>query len=253
LREGGWATGEKLDQRATAVQTAEARLASARQALAVAQADKAALDAQRRELEVRLARTEIKAPKGGIVSRRTAKLGWVGSMVGEPMFRIIAEGEIELEAEVADVTLPRLKVGQRVAVTPAGFGESLAGTIRLISPEVDKATRLGRMRIAIAAPTGQMLPVGAFGRGQVELGRRSGVTLPQSAITWGKENGRDIATVQVIADGRVATRPVTLGLAGNGRTEIASGLRAGEKVVARAGAFLRDGDRVLAVAEEKSR
>ena len=247
LREGGYATIEKLDQRQAAALAAEAALNSAKQAVILSQADKANMEAQGRELELKLARSEIKAPRGGIVARRNAKLGMVANGIGEPMFKIIGDGAIELEADIADAYIPRLKAGQKVAVTPAGLTDPLSGSIRLISPEVDKTTRMGRVRIAL--PAGQPLSVGAFGRGVIELGRRSGVTLPQSALTFGKEG----VSVQVVTGGEVRARAVRLGLNGVGRIEILSGIQAGETVVAKAGTFLRDGDRVLAVAEETAR
>ena len=50
--------------------------------------------------------------------------------------------------------------------------------------------------------------------------------------------------VQVVRDGRVETRAVKTGLIWQGRREILSGLEPGEQVIARAGAFFRDGDRV---------
>jgi HlyD family secretion protein len=54
--------------------------------------------------------------------------------------------------------------------------------------------------------------------------------------------------VQTVKDGRIATRKVTLGLSGGGRAEIATGIAAGETVVARAGTFVRDGDLITPVA-----
>jgi HlyD family secretion protein len=193
---------------------------------------------------VKLARTEIKAPRGGIVSRRTARLGATASMLPttEPLFRIIADGAVELEAQVAEVELPGLGVGQAVAVTPAGAKEALAGTIRLISPEVDKASRLGRVRVALDG--NPPVAIGTFARGVIETGRKRAVTLPLSAITYARSG----ASVQSVKDGKVATKPVTLGLVGHGRAEIAAGLAEGETVVARAGTFVRDGDLVTPVA-----
>jgi multidrug resistance efflux pump len=41
----------------------------------VAEADRKSRDAERQELQVRIARTEVKAPVSGLVSRRSAKLG----------------------------------------------------------------------------------------------------------------------------------------------------------------------------------
>jgi len=244
LRESGNASMEMFDQRAAAARSGQARANAARQLLAIATADLALAQAQGQDIDVKLARTEIKAPHAGIVSRRTARLGATAGMAAgaEPLFRIIADGAIELEAQVAEVELPGLKVGQPVSVLPAGARDALAGTIRLISPEVDKASRLGRVRVALDG--NPPVAIGAFARGTIETGRKRAVTLPLSAITYSRSG----ATVQTVRDGRVKTKAVALGLAGGGRAEIATGLSEGETVVARAGTFVRDGDLVTPVA-----
>ena len=242
LRDSGNASLETFDQRAAVARGSQARLNSAKQALAMAQADLALSQAQGRDIEVRLARTEIKAPKAGIVSRRNAKLGAMATMAAaEPLFKIIADGAIELEADVAEVELPNLKTGQAVAVTPAGSDKPLAGQIRLISPEVDRASRLGKLRIALTG--NPPVAVGSFARGVIETGRKTSIVLPLSAITY----ARGSAMVQAVKDGRVTTTKVTLGLIGGGRAEIVSGLAEGESVVARAGTFVRDGDAITPV------
>lgn len=244
LRDTGNASIETFDQRAAAARSGQARANSARQALAIATADLALAQAQGKDITVKLARTDIKAPHAGIVSRRTARLGATAGMGAgaEPLFRIIADGAVELEAQVAEVELPGLKVGQGVSVLPAGAKDALAGTIRLISPEVDKASRLGRVRVALNG--NPPVSLGSFARGIIETGRKRAVTLPLSAITYSRSG----ATVQTVKDGKVTTKPVTIGLAGGGRAEIATGLAEGETVVARAGTFVRDGDLVTPVA-----
>jgi HlyD family secretion protein len=243
LRSSGNVSNETYDQRDAVARAAAAKLNSAKQALAIATADVALAKAQGRDIEVKLGRTEIKAPQGGIVSRRSAKLGGTAAMSAtEPLFRIIADGAVELEAEVAEVELPGLKLGQPVAVTPAGATQPLAGTIRLIAPEVDKASRLGRVRVELTG--NPPVAIGSFARGVIETGRKQAVTLPLSAITY----ARGGATVQSVTDGKVTTKPVKLGLVGGGRAEILSGIAEGETVVARAGTFVRDGDIITPIA-----
>ncbi|KPF71139.1 hypothetical protein IP69_07460 [Bosea sp. AAP35] len=243
LRSSGNVSNEVYDQRDAVARAAAAKLNASKQALAIATADLALATAQGRDVAVKLGRTEIKAPQGGIVSRRSAKLGATASMSAtEPLFRIIADGAVELEAEVAEVELPGLKLGQPVAVTPAGATQALAGTIRLIAPEVDKASRLGRVRVALTG--NPPVAIGSFARGVIETGRNTVVTLPLSAITYARSG----ATVQSVSDGKVKTKTVKLGLAGDGRAEIVSGITEGETVVARAGTFVRDGDVITPVA-----
>lgn len=222
------------DQRLAASRVSEARQRAAEHNLTVA-------EAQAQQIGIRLARTEIKAPTSGIVSRRTIRLGAIASMAAEPSFRIIEGGAIELQADVVDSTLARFQTGQAVHVMTAGTTNALPGTIRLISSEVDSATRLGKLRVAL--PLDAKVTIGSFASGVVEVGRQTAVTVPISAITVaiGK------STVQVVADTKIVTREVQIGLRSPTRAEIKSGLTENELVVARAGSFLRDGDAVTPI------
>ena len=241
LRQTGNATQEILEQRTATWRTADARLAASRSGLAIAQADKASAEAQRRELEVKLARTEIRAPVAGLVSRRTVKVGAMAALGGEPMFRIIAKGEVELEAEVLETQLSRLAVGNPVAVTPAG-GTTVEGRIRLLPAEVDSATRLGKVRVSL--PASPALRVGAFARAGITVASRSGLAVPSPAVLF-SDGGTQ--RLQVVRDGKIEERPVRTGIVADGWTEILEGVSAGDQVIAKAGAFLRDGDVVRPV------
>ncbi len=104
------------------LQRGNGRLNASRQLLAIAEADKKAVEAQRTELDLRLARAEIKAPTGGIISRRMIRIGSIASMAQDSMFRIIENGDVELLAEVTEGDLPRLKLGQKGVRLGRGFG-----------------------------------------------------------------------------------------------------------------------------------
>ncbi len=237
----GVTSQDVLDQRIAAADQANARLAVAEQALAAAEASKAVVEAQRREWQLKLAKAEVKAPKGGLVLSRAAKVGAIVSGASGALFRLAENGDVELEAAVSETTLVRIRPGQAVDVLPAGATEQVRGTVRLVSPEVDVATRLGKVRIAL--PKAESLRVGAFARGTVEIDRSSGLALPASAVL----TSGDAPAVQVARDGKIETRTVETGLSGGGYVEIVRGLAEGEQVVARSGTFLRDGDAVEAV------
>ena len=53
----------------------------------------------------RRGRTEVMAPADGIISRRMARVGGYAAGAAEPMFRIVANGEVELDAEVIEDAL----------------------------------------------------------------------------------------------------------------------------------------------------
>ena len=237
----GSGTQATLDQRSQEQRSNEARLANAKSGLSLAIAERANKDAQGTEIKVRLARTEIKAPVDGLVSRRTARLGGVASALSDPMFRIIARSQIELEADVPEFNLPKLAKGQQASVS-IGSDVSVAGEVRLVSTEVDKTTRLGKVRVAL--PTDPRIHIGSFGRAIIEISRRTSIALPAAALQY---DGAD-PYAQVVKDGHVVARKVQPGLMTQGMVEIQQGLSAGESVIARAGAFLHDGDAVTVIA-----
>ena len=236
----GNASRESFEQRQAAAAGAAARQDASDNFLRVAAADLALATAQRREIDVRLARTEIRSPVAGIVSRRTARLGSVVSMAGDPLFRIIEDGAVELEADVPETLLARLRVGQDATVSASGGDR--AGRVRLVSSEINRASRLGRVRVAIdGAPEG--LVIGSFARAAIVTDRRDGVLIPLSAVLF----DTDGAVVQVVRQGLVETRQVKVGLRTSALAQIESGVAEGEAVVGVSGTFVRGGDRVTAI------
>jgi len=240
---GGILSASTIEQRETSLKTAQAQLDAARHALAVAEADKKSREAERRELDVRIARTDVVAPVAGVVSRRSAKVGASASAAGDPMFLIVQDGAIDLQAEVAEQSLPKLAVGMPAQLRLPGVEGTVAATVRLVSQEIDKASRTGKVRLSLADVSHAR--VGAFASGEVDLVTRDGVGAPTSALT----RDGDLARLLVVRDGRVEERKVTPGIVEGDVVEIRSGVAAGESIVARASAFLRPGDRVRALPE----
>lgn len=240
LKNSGYLSESGMDQRVSAQKTAEAALASARDGLRVAEAEMAQVEAQRREISWRRGRTDIVAPADGVVSRRMARIGGFAAGAADSMFRIIAKGEIELDAEATEARLLKVKEGQAVEVVVGGHAP-IGGKVRLVSPEIDKATRLGRVRIFLGE--NPALRIGAFARGSIETGRSEGLAVPAAAILYGPDG----ASVQIVTGNTIKTRKVTVGQQQAGIVEITQGLADGDVVVAKSGTFLRDGDVVRPV------
>lgn len=243
LKQSGYLSGSTYDQRESAAHTTQAQLIAARDGLKAAQAEKEQIEAQRREILWRRNNTDVTSPEDGIISRRTARIGAMAAANGEPLFRIIENGEIELDAEIVETDLKNVKVGQKAIVTVPQLGD-FEGKVRLVSPEVDKTTRLGRVRIFLGI--NPVLRIGSFARGRIETATSHGLAVPSSAVTFENE----LASVQVVKNNKVQKRAVTVGLTSNDLVEIKSGVEVGDLVVTRAGTFLRDGDVVRPVLPE---
>jgi multidrug efflux pump subunit AcrA (membrane-fusion protein) len=183
------------------------------------------------------------AAKPGPVSLRASAAGQViqiNTLVGAPaspqagpIFRIAVNNEIELDAEVPSVHMLKLNPGATVRVSRDGTTD-LIGRVRLVSPEINRATQFGHVRISLAS--NPSLKVGMFARANIDAKRSCGIAVPRAAI--------DHLTVQVVKGDIVETRKVKVGLVSDTSTEILEGLDVGEIVVADAGTSLHDGDRI---------
>jgi HlyD family secretion protein len=235
----------QLLARETGAKVAISKATAAEENLRMAKAEEAFAEAQRSEINLKIARTELKAPTAGTISHRAARLGAVTSTAGEPLFRLVRDSEIEFDAEVPESALPQIVPGQNVEVWLSGFSEPIGGHVRLVDPTVDKISRLGR--VAVALPPHPGMRAGVFARGNITLGRRQAVTLPLSAVLFGKEG----AYVQLATNDVVENRSVATGFKGSSRVEIVSGLMEGQEVVARAAAFVRSGERITPVRNDE--
>lgn len=248
LSKSGVVSESTLDQREAAARTAIAQLQLASDGLMLSEAEAGLIEAQRRDMLWKMSRTEVRATVDGIISRRSARVGGVatGASVAQPMFHIIAGGQIELEGEIPEMDLARLKPDLEATVVVAGAGE-VRGKVRLVAPEVDKATRQGRVRIAL--PDSAALRIGSFGRGSVTVSNKEGIAVPASAVLF----GTDGAYIQLVENNRVVTRRVTTGLVTPDLVEVKVGVAIGDMLVAKAGTFLRAGDLVSPVEAREPR
>ena len=175
----------------------------------------------------------LRAPAAGLVTEVRTIVGAPASPQAGPMFRIAVNNEVELDAEVPSVHPPKLNPGATARISRDNAPDAY-GRVRLVSPQIDRATQLGHVRISLT--NNPSLKVGMFARANIDAKRSCGVAVPRTAI--------DHLTVQVIKGNSVETRKVRVGLVSDTSTEILEGLDVGEIVVADAGSSLHDGDQI---------
>jgi multidrug efflux pump subunit AcrA (membrane-fusion protein) len=175
----------------------------------------------------------LRAPAAGLVTEVKTIVGAPASPQAGPMFRISVNNEIELDAEVPAVHMLKLNPGATVRISRDNAPD-LVGRVRVVSPQIDRTTQLGHVRISVT--NNPSLKVGMFARANIDAKRSCGVAVPNTAI--------DHLTVQVVKGNTVETRKVRVGLVSEANTEILEGLDVGEIVVADAGSSLHDGDQI---------
>jgi multidrug efflux pump subunit AcrA (membrane-fusion protein) len=175
----------------------------------------------------------LRAPAAGLVTEVKTIVGAPASPQAGPMFRIAVNNELELDAQVPAVHMLKLNPGATVRISRDDASD-LTGRVRLVGPEIDRASQLGHIRISLT--NNPSLKVGMFARASIDAKRSCGVAIPRTAI--------DHLTVQVVKGNTVETRNVRVGLVSDTSIEILEGLDVGEIVVADAGSSLHDGDQI---------
>lgn len=244
LADKGTISSAQADQLEAAAVGAEARVTSATQAIGVSEADLKVVDAQIADIDLKLAGTNVKAPVSGLVSVRNAKVGAIASGAGQPLFTIEQDGALELVADVSESDILPVKAGQKATIALAGSRKEVTGEVRLVSPTIDPTTRLGTVHVAL--DDDEQARSGMFGNAQIVIAEDTGVALPLTAIT----TAADGTTVRKIENGVVRLVSVETGIQDGDVIQILTGLKAGDEVVAKAGAYVRDGDRIQPVRQE---
>ena len=219
---------------------ANAAAISANQSLEAARANLALVEAQLENVELMLSRTEVKAPVAGEITARNAQVGAIASAT-QPMFALIRDNALELRADVAEGDVLRLAPGQTVALHLAGDTTPRKGTVRLIEPAIDTVTRMGRVRITLDEATG--VRPGMYAMAEILVAERETPAVPITALGI----SADGPTVLKVTDDIARLVLVTPGIREAGWVGITEGISLGDSVVAKAGAFVRDGDKITPV------
>lgn len=238
LAEADALSRQELDQQKSAAATAAANVEAAK-------ADIAQLQAQLKDSRNQRGKTQIVAPADGVIAKRNAE---AGALTGpDALFHIIKDGTVELAADAGADELPLLQNGAQAQVSVRGRNEAVGGTVRLVPPEIDSSTRLGKVRITLAHSDG--LYTGTYGEANIRLpSYHAAAALPETAVSFDSEGKASVLAVN--GNGRVSRVAVTAGRKQGGMVEIVSGLENGRAVVRRASAFVNEGDTVKAVEEK---
>ena len=141
-------------------------------------------------------------------------------------------------ADVFEYEAVSIRLNQPATLTLAYLpGRAFHGRVSYILPQVDPATRTLKVRIEVANP-GYALKPDMYGEVEFQTGGARRLVVPQSAVL----NSGDHQTVFVDGgNGYFEPRAVKIGEQMDGRIEILSGLKAGERIVI-SGNFLMDSE-----------
>lgn len=172
-------------------------------------ASKMQLDVQRTAYKNLLENTSLVSPINGVVTARNYDNGDMYSG-GNPVLVVEQITPVKLMINVSESYFTQVKKGAPVDVKLDVYGDEIfKGTINLIYPTIDAATRTFPIEIKLDNRDQRVRP-GMFARATLNFGTADNVVVPDLAIV--KQAGSGDRYVYVYKDGKVSYNKVELGL-----------------------------------------
>ena len=177
-----------------------------------------------------LAKMTLRSPLAGVVTQQDAKKGEIVS-VGTPIVSIISKNNLEVEANVSEISVGKVQIGNPVDITMDAFpGKTFTGTVTYIEPAETIVDGVVNFKITIAFNENyEEIKTGLSTNLSIKVAEANDVLrIAQYAITKregksyvSKKEGKNIVEIEV-----------TTGFRGSdGLVEVLSGLQVGDVVV----------------------
>jgi len=237
---------EQVDYWRNEVYQAEVNLAAAEQRLEEMQAGGESAEVSLRRLEVAAARealeqaqkdlaeATITAPFDGIVGAVYVDEGDIippPTMAPTVAIYFITPTSLELEAEVDEIDIPDVEVGQSAVIEVDAIADELfEGTVTSISPvpKIDVGLVLYEVTVSLTIPADAGVKVGMSATADIMIDNSEDTLLvPERAVGF-DDQGNTVVWVSV--DGELEQRVVVTGISDGLKTEILEGLSEGDMV-----------------------
>ena len=188
----------------------------------------------------------LNAPVSGYVSGKEIFEG-TRVMPGMDLLTVSDLSRVWIEADLYEYEAQSVRLGQTASLeTVAEPGAKLKGRVAFIYPTFSPETRTLKVRFDFPNP-GLRLKPQMYANVSLDLHSMTGVVIPDSALI---ETGVRVIAFVDVGGGSFEPREVKVGVRGNGKAQILSGVKAGEKVAVGAN-FLLDSESKLRAALTK--
>ena len=212
--------------------------AKSQAAVARAEVEKARASLERYETDLKYA--TISSPMDGLVLSRDVEVGDAVSSIlvlGSQATRVMGLGdvsEVYVLGKVDEADIGRVYLGQRARIVVESFKDkSFEGKVTKISPlgvEKDNVTTF-EVRVSIQNPGGE-LKTNMTANAEVILEEKKNVLMvPESAVVYDKDRKPSLEVPDPKGPNGKRKVAVKLGISNGVKTEVAEGLKEGDKVV----------------------
>lgn len=177
---------------------------------------------------VKLEQNAILAPVDGTLIARSVERGDIVQS-GKALMVLAPTGETQIVVQVDEKNFAKLALGQKALASADAFADQrFEAAVAYINPGIDATRGAVEVKLRVATPPAylrQDMTVSV----DIETARRDGaLVIPTGAV----RDATSVAPwVMVVRDGHTVRQPVRLGLLGDSRSEVLSGIAVGEGVV----------------------
>ncbi len=180
-----------------------------------------------------LKNAQITAPVDGVISDVIPDLGSQISP-GVAVLRMVGIQQYDIEAQVPEADISKVKVGQTATITLDAYGDGVkfTGTVTQEDPDQTRVQDAVYYNIRVQIdPAGHDIKPGMTANVTITTGQRTGVlVIPLRAVRT--PPGSDQKTVRILVGGKPQEKNITLGLRGDeGRVEVVDGLQVNDAVI----------------------
>jgi cobalt-zinc-cadmium efflux system membrane fusion protein len=177
------------------------------------------------------------SPTGGEVVERLCNQGQLLQAGATQCFTLSDMSRVWVLVNIYQNDIANVKVGDDVTITNETYPGSVTGKIQYIAPSLDPTTRTLQARIEAANP-GERLKKDMYVNANVQAGTiPDAVAVPDAAVLRDAQN---LPYVYIETGNRqFARRSITIGDSQGGKTQVLSGLQAGERIVGDGSLFLQ--------------
>jgi HlyD family secretion protein len=185
--------------------------------------------------------SEIRSPIDGVVTDRPLFAGEIAA-AGQPIITVMDVSSLLAKTHVSQAQAQKMHVGDKAEVSAPGVNGAAKGTVTLISPALDPGSTTVEVWIKVLNRDG-VLKAGTPVKVKIAMKTiEDAIVVPTAAIVTDSAGKKQVMVIG--ADSTAHRRSVELGISQHDKTQITSGLRAGERVVSSGAYAMDDGTKV---------
>jgi RND family efflux transporter MFP subunit len=168
--------------------------------------------------------TRVTSPIQGVVTEKRIEAGSM-AVPGMPLLTVESAAGFQAEVTVDESLSGRLKVGTPLFVSIEALNRQMTGKVIEIPPAVDPLSRSFTAKVSIS---GSGLRSGLYAKVRIPKGKKELILAPRAAIV---EKGQLTGVYAVDGNGIATYRLIRTGREYDGRLEVLSGLKSGDRII----------------------